>query len=238
MSTTQKSPLTTSPESERSAFITAPNPEESSSTTSPELEQLTPIIPSQAERSASITVPQSKESPSNTSPNSEQSASVTTPQPEESASIPSLRAEQSAPVIPSGPRYQEALQYRRLQNLQRLARESNSLNSHTRRSAAANFWLQNAWQSYVDEVITILNQSLNICQRCRVIHTCPETIKMMTSLRFDMDHAEVGQIDETMIGEGDNAFGEIVRIQGKDMLSVVHPRDLHLSLLRTPLPYY
>jgi len=61
---------------------------------------------------------------------------------------------------------------------------------------------------------------------------------MMTSLRFDMDHAEVGQIDETMIGEGDNAFGEIVRIQGKDMLSVVHPRDLHLSLLRTPLPYY
>jgi len=46
------------------------------------------------------------------------------------------------------------------------------------------------------------------------------------------------QIDETMIGEGDNAFGEIVRIQGKDMLSVVHPRDLHLSLLRTPLPYY
>lgn len=42
---------------------------------------------------------------------------------------------------------------------------------------------------------------------------------MMTSLRLDMDHADVGPIDETMIGEWNYAFGEIVRIHGKEMLS-------------------
>lgn len=131
----------------------------------------------------------------------------------------SRKPKQSAPTPPSQPQQRSLISYTRLEHLQRVARAQHNTSSasNARLPEEAKIELENEWWSIVDEAMTLLNRRLT-CVRCGRIHKAPDTMKMMVSLRDDMDTADVEDIHDVMIEGWKRTFEKIEKLYGEEML--------------------